>query len=171
MKTIFFTIICVSIFTGCVEPIEFHVDRNCSTEERWATIKAFEALNDVLGYEHAVVVGSETVDYDTVSEVGGGHIVMCIPDRDTAALFGAENYAGWYRDGTIGVRSDATMDRYGDWAFQRVLMHELVHLIGAKNAEHSNNPDDIFYTDFIPIESTDYTDSDKDIIRKYSILD
>lgn len=159
------------LFLGCVEPIEFHIDRNCSTEERVAAIESFKAMNEVLGYEHAVIVGSAEVDYELESELGGNRVVMCVPDEQTAELFDGTEDSGWYQpDGGLAVRSDKTTDRYGVWSFQRVLMHELIHLIGANNSEHSDNPNDIFYEFFIPIESIEYTDADKKIIQKYSIL-
>lgn len=168
MKT---TILVLSIlFFGCVEPVEFLLDKNCSNEEELAAKVALDSLNGVLGYEHAIITGITPVDYEIASEVGGGHIIMCIPDEQTAALFDAEGDAGWYRAEDIGVRYDATTERYGVWAFQRVLMHELLHSIGALNSEHSDDPSDIFYSKFSPIESIEYTDSDEKVIRKYAIF-
>jgi hypothetical protein len=176
MKTIVFAIICALTFLGCVEPIEFHIDSECSSDERWAAMKTFEALNVVLGYEHAVITGSKSVDYETVSEIGGGHIVMCISDDDTASRFDYGDHIGWYHSGDIAVRSDLTTEEFGLEAFQRVMMHELIHLMGAGNDEHSDDVEDVFYSPLhfvIGLEddiSTEYTDADKEIIRKYSIL-
>jgi hypothetical protein len=173
MKTIFFAIIC-ALISGCVEPIEFHIDKNCSSDEKWAAMKAFEELNWVLGYEHAVIIGSESVDYEAVAEIGGGHLVMCISDDDTASRFDYGDHIGWYHSGDIAVRSDLTTEEFGFEAFQRVIMHELIHLMGAGNDEHSDDVEDVFYSPlhFVLKEgcSVEYTDSDKEIIRKYSIL-
>jgi hypothetical protein len=176
MKTIFFAIICALTFLGCVEPIEFHIDDECSSDERWAAMKAFETLNVVLGYEHAVIIGSESVDYEAVAEIGGGHLVMCISDDMIAAGFDYGDHVGWYHAGDIVVRSDLTTEEFGIEAFQRVMMHELIHLMGAGNDEHSDDVEDVFYSPLhfvIGLEddiSTEYTDADKEIIRKYSIL-
>jgi hypothetical protein len=140
--------IIMSIITlGCVEPIEYYIDQNCTAEEQWAATAAFEALNDVLGYEHAIIIDKIEIDYAAAAKHGSNHVVMCISDHDTASMFAWGNHMGWYHADDIAIRADWTTDEYGITAFQRVLRHELIHLVGARNGEHSDNPDDIFGLD------------------------
>ncbi len=168
MKTLI-NLIFVILTLGCIEPLEFHVDKNCSSDEKCATIEAFNELNEVLGYEHAVVIGSEEIDFERISDYNE-HVVVCIQDEQQAKEANIPSSAGWYNSGDVYVRSDKTTNRYGIELFQKVVMHELIHFLGAKPSEHLEGEEDIFNAKYnADIQSVEYTESDKQIIKKYSM--
>jgi hypothetical protein len=170
------TICCFVLFTsflvGCLEEETLYIDKSCNMDEIHTIFRAVDKINEVLGYEEVAVVGSKKIDYVIeANETNGVSVFMCISSISDGAHFPKFDVSvgrNWRDD--IYVRSDITT--YGDYGirgFESVAMHELMHFIGVSSDEHTDDPNDViskyFNPSTMPIE---YSDTDKELIKKYS---
>jgi len=171
-NSIFCFMLLASILFGCLEAETIYIDKNCNMDEIQAIFRAVDKINAVLGYKEVAVVGSKKVDYEIeANETNGVSMFMCISSNSDGAHFPKFDISvgrNWRDD--IYVRSDITT--YGDYGirgFESVAMHELMHFIGVGGDEHTNDSNDViskyFNPSTMPIE---YSDTDKELIKKYS---
>lgn len=171
-NTIFSFMLSASFLLGCLEEEILYIDKSCDMDEIQAIFRAVDKINGVLGYEEVAVVGSKNVDYvKEANETNGVSMFMCISDSEAGAQFPNFDISvgrNWRDD--IYVRSDLTT--YGDYGirgFEYVAMHELMHFIGVGGDEHTDNPDDVISKYFEPTTMPiEYSDIDKELIKKYS---
>lgn len=133
--------------------------------ERRSFLLAMDALNDAAG-EEVVEYGGiiEVIDYKQEFVRDNDYdIVMCVQDDNPVKeeLWVQGIWGKALND--ILLRTDLIPD--DEDTIQCVMMHELIHYIGATNEDHAKDSNDLFHSHFTSSCVPSYSSYDRMIIR------
>lgn len=152
--------ITLSALCACANPVELIVDSACSDTEIDAIQEALDNVNDVLGEEAYTIGTISDIDYDGTFD----DMVVCTGGEWIDRWPALEGFVGRKTGTNIFIRTDRELSYEG---MLHIMMHEMIHLIGAPDEEHSDDPLDVFFGSWTDDKVVEYSEYDRAIMLNY----
>jgi hypothetical protein len=149
------------ILISCDESEVLDISDSCMDEEIEIIQEVFENVNSIVGED--ILLTGNTVEVDYESPLS--HTIVCIHDLEHVAKYwpSVRSRSNRKTGYSILMRSDLVS---GD-SFKSSFGHEVIHLLGATNEEHSMDKVDVFYWEQTFTNDGTFTAYDSSLILKY----